>query len=50
MKRILRYLQGMSYYGLLLRRSSSSDLVVYMDADWTVVQTLAALCQAMQYS
>jgi hypothetical protein len=34
MKRILRYLQGMPYYGLLLRRSSSSDLVVYMDADW----------------
>jgi hypothetical protein len=35
MKRILHYLQGTPDYGLLLRRSSSSDLVVYMDADWT---------------
>jgi hypothetical protein len=35
MKRILHYLQGTSDYGLLLRRSSSSDLVVYTDADWT---------------
>jgi hypothetical protein len=34
MKRILRYLQGTSDYGLFLHRSSSSDLVVYMDADW----------------
>jgi hypothetical protein len=34
MKRIMRYLQGMPDYGLLLRRSSSSDLVVYMDAGW----------------
>jgi hypothetical protein len=34
MKHILRYLQGTPDYGLLLRRSSSSDLVVYMDADW----------------
>jgi hypothetical protein len=34
MKRILRYLQGMPDYGLLLRRSSSSDLVIYTDADW----------------
>jgi hypothetical protein len=34
MKRIMRYLQGTSDYGLLLHRSSSSDLVVYMDADW----------------
>jgi hypothetical protein len=34
MKRILRYLQGMPDYGLLLRRSSGSDLVVYTDADW----------------
>jgi hypothetical protein len=33
MKRILRYLQGTPAYGLLLRRSSSSDLVVYTDAD-----------------
>jgi hypothetical protein len=34
MKCILRYLQGMPDYGLLLHRSSSSDLVVYIDADW----------------
>jgi hypothetical protein len=34
MKRILRYLQGMPEYGLLLHRSSSSNLVVYTDADW----------------
>jgi hypothetical protein len=34
MKRILRYLQWTPNYGLLLRRSSSSDLVVYTDADW----------------
>jgi hypothetical protein len=35
MKHILRYLQGMLDYGLLLRRSSSFDLIVYTDADWT---------------
>jgi hypothetical protein len=34
MKRILCYLQGTPDYGLLLHRSSSSDLVVYTDADW----------------
>jgi hypothetical protein len=34
MKRILLYLQGTSDYGLLLRHLSSSDLVVYTDADW----------------
>jgi hypothetical protein len=34
MKRILRYLQGTPDYGLLLRRSSCSDLVVYTDVDW----------------
>jgi hypothetical protein len=33
-KRILRYLQGTTDYGLLLCCSSSSDLVVYTDADW----------------
>jgi hypothetical protein len=35
MKRILRYLRGTPDYGLLLRRSRSTDLVVYIDADWT---------------
>jgi hypothetical protein len=35
MKRILCYLQETSDYNLLLHRSSSSDIVVYMDADWT---------------
>jgi hypothetical protein len=34
MKCILCYLQGMPDYGLLLWRSSSSDLVVYTDTDW----------------
>jgi hypothetical protein len=34
MKRILRYLQGMPDYGLLLCRSSGSDLIVYTDTDW----------------
>jgi hypothetical protein len=34
MKRILRYFQGTPDYGLLLRRSSSSDLLIYTDADW----------------
>jgi hypothetical protein len=34
MKRILPYLHGTPDYSLLLRRSSSSDLVVYTDADW----------------
>jgi hypothetical protein len=33
MKCILRYLQGTPHYGLLLRRSSSFDLVVYTNAD-----------------
>jgi hypothetical protein len=34
MKRILRYLQGTPDYGLLLCHSSSSDLVVYTNANW----------------
>jgi hypothetical protein len=34
MKRILRYLQGTPDYGLLLCYLSSSDLIVYTDADW----------------
>jgi hypothetical protein len=34
MKRILHYLQGTPDYGLLMRRSSSSDLIVHTDADW----------------
>jgi hypothetical protein len=33
-KRILHYLQGMPDYGLLLRRLSGFDLIVYTDADW----------------
>jgi hypothetical protein len=34
MKCILRYLQGMPDYSLLLRHLSSSDLIIYTDADW----------------
>jgi hypothetical protein len=34
MKRILHYLQGTPDYDLLLRRSSSTDLVIYTDIDW----------------
>jgi hypothetical protein len=34
MKRILRYLRSTPNYGLLLRHSRSTDLVVYTDADW----------------
>jgi hypothetical protein len=34
MKCTLRYLWGTLDYGLLLRRSASSELTVYTDADW----------------
>jgi hypothetical protein len=34
MKRILRYLLRTPDYGFLLRRSSSSDLIIYTNADW----------------
>jgi hypothetical protein len=34
-KRILRYLQGTLDHGLLLHHASTSDPVVYTDADWT---------------
>jgi hypothetical protein len=34
MKHIMPYLQGTLEYDLILRRSSSSNLVVYTDADW----------------
>lgn len=33
-KRILRYLQGTSHYGLQFYKSSSTDLIAYKDADW----------------
>jgi hypothetical protein len=33
LKRILRYIRGTLHLGLLLRLSSSTDLVVYTDAD-----------------
>jgi hypothetical protein len=35
MKRTLRYLRGTLYYGILLRHSASSELTVYIDADWS---------------
>jgi hypothetical protein len=34
LKRILRYLRGTLDFGLLLRRSSATELRVYTDADW----------------
>jgi hypothetical protein len=47
-KRILRYLQGTPDYGLLLRRSSSSDLIIYMDADWA--GCLNTCCSTLGYA
>jgi hypothetical protein len=34
LKWILRYVRGTLHLGLLLRSSTSTDLVVYTDADW----------------
>jgi hypothetical protein len=34
LKRILRYLQGTLDFGLRLRRSATTELIVYTDADW----------------
>jgi hypothetical protein len=34
LKRILSYLRGSLDYGLLLRPSPTSELVVYIDTDW----------------
>jgi hypothetical protein len=34
LRRILRYIRGTLHLGLLLRPSTSTDLVVYTDADW----------------
>jgi hypothetical protein len=39
LKRILCYLCGSLDYGLLLRPSLTSELMVYTDTDWLVVQT-----------
>jgi hypothetical protein len=33
-KRILRYVQGTSHFGLKIHRASSLDLIAYSDADW----------------
>jgi hypothetical protein len=34
LKRLLRYLRGTIDYRLLLYRSTSSELVIYTNADW----------------
>jgi hypothetical protein len=37
MKRILRYLLGTPDFGLLLRRSSNSDLIVYKNVYFNII-------------
>jgi hypothetical protein len=36
LKRILCYLHGTLDFGVLLRQSSTSELMVYSDVDWAV--------------
>jgi hypothetical protein len=50
LKRILRYLQGTLDFGLLLHRSSTSELVVYSVADWVGCTTLTGPLPSMQSS
>jgi hypothetical protein len=49
-KHILQYLQGTLDYGLLLRRASTLDLVVYTDADWAGYPALAGPLRATRCS
>jgi hypothetical protein len=48
LKRLLRYLRFTVDYGLLLHRSTSSELVVYTDADW--VGCLDTRCSTSGYA
>jgi hypothetical protein len=50
MKHILRYLRGTPDFGLLLHRSSSSDLVIYTDVDWAGCPDTLAPRRAMSCS
>ena len=53
LKHILRYVRGTLHLGLLLRPTTSADLVVYNDADWAgclAVLTLADPPRVMQCS